>query len=798
MSIFADSLVQTELDIEDDAIQRGIDRYWRLVKKTEKRGEAAGLKPVERLMATWFKAYRAIIISEKSQIKQGVPAKGRRRYGRYIPLLNSDVIAVIAMNCVLSECILNPSEFRVAKAACIIGSALNAEYNYKVLRDDEDAWDKLVHTNKKKITVKAIQAVSRKLKPEIVWKLTDRVHVGGRLIDLLIRVADLEGLPGIERYRNTCKTAAYLRLSPRAYEIIAKGHESRKLLRPRLQPMVMPPAAWTKTERGGYLKHSISLIKAHKRNPRCNAGESATHAVNVIGRTPWRINKRILEVAQQLANDGGNVAGLPRTVDLPMPGKPSGFVDGDWNSVSEDVKKQWKKEAARIYTDNETTRCESITLEYKLDVARRFQKYERFYFPHTLDFRGRVYPAPLFLNHQGDDLCRGLLEFAMGVGCNSNGSGRDETRKSGHRWLQIHLANVCGVDKIPFAERIAWCQDHNKEISGWAADPLHNIGWMDQEKPFQALAASMALQDPEAAAHLPVQVDGSNNALQHYAAMLRCPDSAAICNLVNSDRPTDVYADVAEQAARFIKADTSPEALMLDGWITRKLVKQPVMTSLYDVTIVGMRKQIQEKLKDAGFHKEYVYDAAKYLVPIVRKSVGDVCVAARDVMAWLRHCAVRIAATGEAVTWESPIGMICEQPYMKSKLKKVVTAMQTIKINIGLDGIGNVRPGKQASGFSPNWVHSVDASHMMRVAIAAHKEGIDFAGVHDSYWGHACNMDRLVDITRQEFLNTHVKPLHHQLYDQFKIRYPDVRFNEPPPCGSFDITEVLRSQYIFG
>jgi len=31
------------------------------------------------------------------------------------------------------------------------------------------------------------------------------------------------------------------------------------------------------------------------------------------------------------------------------------------------------------------------------------------YFPHNMDFRGRVYPIPPHLNHMGADINRGLL-----------------------------------------------------------------------------------------------------------------------------------------------------------------------------------------------------------------------------------------------------------------------------------------------------------------------------------------------------------------------------------------------------
>ena len=36
------------------------------------------------------------------------------------------------------------------------------------------------------------------------------------------------------------------------------------------------------------------------------------------------------------------------------------------------------------------------------------------YYPHTLDWRGRAYPLPMWLQPQGNDLSRGLLQFTEG------------------------------------------------------------------------------------------------------------------------------------------------------------------------------------------------------------------------------------------------------------------------------------------------------------------------------------------------------------------------------------------------
>ena len=65
-----------------------------------------------------------------------------------------------------------------------------------------------------------------------------------------------------------------------------------------------------------------------------------------------------------------------------------------------------------------------------MQVAREFAEEEAFYFPHSLDFRGRAYPMHPHLNHLGNDLCRGLLYFAEARPLGRNGLG----------WLYVQVS----------------------------------------------------------------------------------------------------------------------------------------------------------------------------------------------------------------------------------------------------------------------------------------------------------------------------------------------------------------------
>ena len=48
-----------------------------------------------------------------------------------------------------------------------------------------------------------------------------------------------------------------------------------------------------------------------------------------------------------------------------------------------------------------------------LSLAHAYRKQRALYFPHNIDFRGRVYPIAPYLNHMGGDLVRLGDDWAM-------------------------------------------------------------------------------------------------------------------------------------------------------------------------------------------------------------------------------------------------------------------------------------------------------------------------------------------------------------------------------------------------
>ena len=134
------------------------------------------------------------------------------------------------------------------------------------------------------------------------------------------------------------------------------------------------------------------------------------------------------------------------------------------------------------------------------------------------------------------------------------------------------------------------------------------------------------LEDPTTyRSALPIHQDGTCNGLQHYAALGGDARGAAQVNLAAADRPSDVYTHVSlavEEEVNREAEEGHPVASLLVGKISRKVVKQTVMTTVYGVTFVGARDQIERQLKERkDIPHEKVWAAASYLANLKKVKI---------------------------------------------------------------------------------------------------------------------------------------------------------------------------------
>ena len=109
----------------------------------------------------------------------------------------------------------------------------------------------------------------------------------------------------------------------------------------------------------------------------------------------------------------------------------------------------------------------------------------------------------------------------------------------------------------------------------------------------------------------------------------------------------------------------------------------------------------------------------------------------------------------------------------------IETILQKVSIAENLDS-QPVNQSKNSSAFPPNFVHSIDSTHMMLTAMECADKNITFAAVHDSYWTHASDVRLMNKILRKKFVDLHGSPLIEDLNENFESRYPHENFPAVP------------------
>ena len=299
-------------------------------------------------------------------------------------------------------------------------------------------------------------------------------------------------------------------------------------------------------------------------------------------------------------------------------------------------------------------------------------------------------------------------------------------------------------------------------------------------------------------------MDGSCNGLQNFSAMLRDEVGGVATNLVPSDKPNDIYLAVAEVC--YGKVQAAEDDPMRDLWlahgVNRKVAKRSVMTLPYGSTKFASRDFIlNDYIRDGDgvFPKEVQAQASSWLNNHLWDSIGEVVVKARQAMDWLQECSGKILDQYEVIQWKTPTGFVVQQDYRKMAPQGTVRVLLFGGARWNISGATD-KPDRVAhrNAIAPNFIHSMDASHMQLVAIKAASEGINsLAMIHDDFGTHAADAARFGQIIREVFLEMYQET--DWLYE-FAARYMEagVVLSDPPEKGTLDLDQVLDSAYFFG
>ena len=788
---YLDPACDNQLALEAQMIDLGKERFRSRLMKEKSRGQEANAGATSRILD---KVYPAV--AERSVAwKDGIVKEGRGRYPQaYAALkdLEPELVAYIGIRVIFDQ-IMSRGGCPEHRAASVIGTWVEHECRVRSFASTHKRYlDKMLKEARKRsnnseyLRVITINAMNKKEDKWNAWNHSVHVGVGFVVIQCLLECG------GIIERDLTRGSEAFLALSSETMSWINQVTDVLEETSPVVLPCIEPPLPWSTPYDGGYhteqMREKYPLLTAFHKKDRLKMLEKAQmpavyRAINAVQATAWKINRPVLDVMSHLWGARVDYGVLPEVKELDLPPRPAN-IDTD-----PEVLKQWKREAAEVWNTRIRMGSKRMSLKRAIDVADQF-KDRKVYYVYQCDFRGRLYAQGAGPNPQGTDYQKALIVLAKGK----------PIGESGVAWLAIHLANTFGVDKVSLAERINWTVANRDNILDVVSDPLANKWWTTADSPWLFLAAcyewaGYLKEGTNFITHLPISVDGSCNGLQHYSAMLRDPIGGEATNLVPMPTPQDIYGRVANV--------TVAKDPALKGIVTRAVTKRPVMVLPYGGTIASCKDYVRAALREGG-HK---FDAEREteIATLVWNSIGDVVVAAREGMAFLRKMASAMSKKKEHVSWVTPSGWPVLQQYFDLKRSQLNIRVlgkkvrQYVSYEPKLDTVDGRRSGQ---GLPPNFVHSMDAAALVGMVNLALDQGIDqFAVVHDSFGTLACDMDMLGACIRTSFVRMYEE---HEVLEELRQRVVEIigprmakNLGTVPKKGTLDLSGVLESPFFF-
>lgn len=848
-----DANLQRQYSLELESWLDGMSQYRAAVARAGAAEDARRLRPIRRLVRHWVTPLAQLIREQRQKYLQAGSGRGGGRAPRWLMRtahLEPDILAVTVLEAVISRLALGRPILQPALSVAIGQSvemlnilsawqaqnpALLKEYQKRLQQSGTTRGHRrsvLRHGFVTKVAGAQDQEQHGEQETDGLWPVRLRSEIGLALIQLASaatggRIAlDKEsgerrptGRRG--RVRSTQKRVA---LDEETQKWVAQALKHGELRTTSKRPMLVPPRSWQGPSDGGYYlnisRETRLVIGEHRsaaavRRKLAETPEMARdvyQALDKLGRTPWRINRSVLDVALTARDARLSLPGLPQTWPRQEPTKPGDIA------TNAAARAQWRQAKARYIEAQLANKGRSLQALAALREAERFVDEPALYFPHQCDFRGRMYPMPAALNIQGNDLARALLEFAVGRPI------LDEQAADG---LAAHTAKMFGQGRRPFGERIAWTKANDALLRRIATDPLGNRGEWERtaDSLWMALAAArewVLFRDHGFGfvTHLPCFIDGTCNGLQHFAALARDKDLAAGVNVVPNEIPQDIYQHVADRASALITeraAGPDPRARrwrrLLGGTVPRALAKSIVMTRTYGATHKNWMDAVGALLdKLDASHIDFATDergkARAWLANVLKHAMADCLFSAERTMKWLRETAAIVGKEQKAndpahgLHWITPTGWPWAMVYGRREKQHAHVRFDGARTTalVYEESDRHVDWSAQIDAITPNVIHALDAAALV-FALNTLDETTPVGAIHDSLCGLAPDMDAISLAARQGFVHLYEK--HDPLSDLFRAAAAELgpeakrRLSEPITDGELDVRETLSSAYFF-
>lgn len=563
-------------------------------------------------------------------------------------------------------------------------------------------------------------------------------------------------------------------------------------------PMLYPPRPWTSPKEGGFLSFQIPLVISKQLETyeyvmgmanKTGQLNSVYESLNTMASTPWAINPYMYKVfAHVLRKENLKdllISSYRRSAQLENELK----TELQLMITNPNVSHSKLKNKKRLLDQNKTDR---INLDHYYGFVDKFARSlslqgEVFYLPHSLDFRGRVYPSVSFLSHHSEDSIRSLMMFWEAK----------ELGEQGFDWLIYQLANLYSKTKLDMAELKNFVKINKAHIIESSKEPFAgDMWWTKGDSPWQVLALCKEINAvweftgdiAKFKSRIPIHQDGTCNGLQHYSALSGDVLAAEAVNVLPTERRQDIYSTILKLVQDQIEKESlQPEnkaselAREVLPILKRKLIKQTVMTTVYGVTLYGATRQIKDQIDDyilqnpfaenSQYLRNNSFPIASYVASHVLLSINKLFSGAKLIQEWLVSNCLRSIQSFSAADinedfdffsrkhyqpfmWTSLSGFPVVQYYRKVKRGIIKSKLQSMQLR-QVNNVALIDVQKLVNGVAPNFIHSIDALHLTMTSVACKNSGITFAAIHDCFWTHASNTAILSSILREQFIRLH-------------------------------------------
>jgi len=239
--------LENQLQLEQEMLTAGITRFNKEKDSAISKGRESATLHGRAMIATVVSA-----TTEGVKKLQDTPTSNRDIAYKKLQDMPPDKIAYLTLVSMVDGISKSNTLINVAKD---VGGNVEMQDRLEnwIAAEGSIARNTIKKANEKGITARRFGLTNKMNKDgykHLAWTKEQRIHVGLRLIDVVIQNTGVVKLEKLTTSRQ--KTTTFLRATPLTEEWIKAFNEYNETMRPRWTPCIIPPKDWTSVYGGGY------------------------------------------------------------------------------------------------------------------------------------------------------------------------------------------------------------------------------------------------------------------------------------------------------------------------------------------------------------------------------------------------------------------------------------------------------------------------------------------------------------------------------------------------------------------